>query len=302
MKQTIASALLFLLLLNAASASTQNILVENVQRTFLLFQPENITTPAPLVIVFHGGGGNSQKMREVTQFDVIAKREGFIVVYAQAFKKHWNDGRKTTADGVNDIAYVNVIIDQLVEQNRVDPLNIFATGISNGGFFTQRLACESTRFKAYASVVSTLAENLLSGCKPQQAVNLLMINGREDGFVPWEGGEVKKGWFGGKGGKIVSVDRMLQFWQRHNQCQQSSRKALPDKSPDDATRVFRVEYQQCRSNSQLVLLDIEGGGHIWPGYPLRFFGRKMLGKSSQDINASEVIWHFFSATDKPVKG
>lgn len=296
MKRTTTLILLCFLLVTPANSSIQKVTVDNIQRTFLIYQPKNIISPAPLVIVFHGGG-NAEKMRGVAKFEAIAKREGFIVVYAQALKKHWNDGRKTTADGADDIAYVNAIIDQLVVQNRVDPLNVFATGISNGGFFIQRLACESSRFKAYASVVSTMAETLLPDCKPQNPVNLLMINGRDDRFVPWGGGEVKKGLFRGKGGRIISVDQMLAFWQRHNQCQFSSRSALPNKAADDGTRVFRVEYQQCQSGSQLVLLDITGGGHIWPGYPLRFFGQKMLGKSSQDINASEVIWHFFRTAD-----
>ncbi|RDH85248.1 MAG: hydrolase [endosymbiont of Galathealinum brachiosum] len=280
----------------AVASAIRTITVDGLQREFHIYQPQNINTPVPLLMVFHGGGGNAEKMRDVSQFDVIAGREKFIVVYAQSHKGHWNDGRKSTSDGVNDIAYVNAIISLLVDNEEVDKSSVFATGISNGGFFTQRLACESSSFKAYASVVATMGLSLYQSCKPSNAINILMINGREDTFVPWGGGEVKKGWFRGKGGKIVSVDKMMAFWRSHNQCERQRRMQLENKDTQDNTLVTQVSYNSCRDGVTLQQLDIEGGGHIWPGYPLKFFGRRLLGNSSMDIDASEEIWGFFENT------
>lgn len=41
-----------------------------------------------------------------------------------------------------------------------------------------------------------------------------------------------------------------------------------------------------------MLVVIEGGGHAWPG---REFGPelKVLGKSSRDVSANDLLWAFF---------
>jgi len=266
------------------------------ERQFILHKPKNINQNKkhPLLIVFHGGGGTAKKMMDVSGFNIVADRENFFVVYPNAYKKNWNDGRETTAKGVDDVSFVHQLIDYLASKYPIDNRRVFASGISNGGFFTQRLACESHRFAGFASVVSTMAEALLPKCHPKGPVNILMINGREDRFVPWQGGEVKKGMFSGKGGKIVSVNKMQSFWLLHNQCKPEDARALPDTDKNDEAQVFKSEYRRCASGARVDFYDIKGGGHMWPGYKLRFFGRKLLGNNSMDIIASEEIWRFFS--------
>ncbi len=51
------------------------------------------SAPAPLVLVFHGGGGNSAQMERYSRFDGPAEREGFIVAYPESIGGNWNDGR-----------------------------------------------------------------------------------------------------------------------------------------------------------------------------------------------------------------
>jgi polyhydroxybutyrate depolymerase len=67
---------------------------------------------------------------------------------------------------------------------------------------------------------------------------------------------------------------------------------LPDKDPDDGTRVYRIEYQSNSSNAKVVLYRIEGGGHTWPG-GWQYLGKWIIGKTSNDINGCNEIWDFF---------
>ena len=61
----------------------------------------------PLVLVFHGGLGLATRMDELTGFDAIADREGFVVVYPQGVNKLWNDGRNIEgADKFDDVAFI----------------------------------------------------------------------------------------------------------------------------------------------------------------------------------------------------
>lgn len=71
----------------------------------------------------------------------------------------------------------------------------------------------------------------------------------------------------------------------------------------DGTAMTKKEYGGCRNMTAVVWYEIEGGGHRWPphqgGDALERFVRPRLGVSSQNIDASEVIWEFFKAHPKP---
>ncbi|MCX6008557.1 MAG: hypothetical protein NTW48_00675 [Chloroflexi bacterium] len=48
----------------------------------------------------------------------------------------------------------------------------------------------------------------------------------------------------------------------------------------------------CQDGAEVVLYAIEGGGHTWPG-GLQYLPELVIGKTSREFNASEVIWQFF---------
>jgi len=73
---------------------------------------------------------------------------------------------------------------------------------------------------------------------------------------------------------------------------------LPDKDPSDGTKVRKEIYGGCRDGVEVVLYAIEGGGHTWPG-GLQYLPESIIGRTSRDFNASEVIWQFFE--EHPMK-
>ena len=75
-----------------------SIVFDGIERTYHLYIPDSYSPgkPVPLLIVLHGGGGTGRDMEFKTThegFDRLADKENFIVVYPDASKRHWNDGR-----------------------------------------------------------------------------------------------------------------------------------------------------------------------------------------------------------------
>ncbi len=64
---------------------------------------------------------------------------------------------------------------------------------------------------------------------------------------------------------------------------------LPD-TAKDGTTITRKTYGSGKEGSEVVLVEIEGGGHTWPGWESRF---KLLGKSTKNISANDMMWEFF---------
>ncbi|MFQ5804597.1 MAG: alpha/beta hydrolase family esterase [Candidatus Methylomirabilales bacterium] len=269
-----------------------------VVRTYHVYTPSSHkgNDPIPLVIVFHGGLGNGLKIAKQTGFNAVAESAGFAAVYPDSLK-YWNDGRDTTAAGVDDVAFVRVLIDHLVKGRNIDRQRVYATGASNGGMFTLRLACDmSDQVAAFAPVIASMPVAYTSRCKPKRPVAMMMINGTADGFIPWQGGVVRSGWMRGAGGNVISVPDTVAFWVKHNTCSaHASVESLPDVDKNDGATVEVWHYRGCQDGVVLKLVKIEGGGHTWPGSPVRIgplLGR-IVGNTSRDVNASEMIWNFF---------
>ena len=56
--------------------------------------------------------------------------------------------------------------------------------------------------------------------------------------------------------------------------------------------------ERCKADSEVVLIEIEGGGHTWPGQkPIV----SLLGESTMDISANDLMWEFFRSirNDRP---
>lgn len=269
-------------------------------RTYYVYTPSSYQSgqPMPVVLAFHGGAGQGDTMAAKTGLNEVAQREGFIAVYPNSAQKsrggRWNDGRNSSVINrdIDDVAFVGAILDRLSQERNIDSQRIYATGGSNGGFFTQRLACEmSNRIAAFASVSATLPTSLQSTCNPRQGVPILMINGTADPFVPWQGGQVRIG----AGGQVLSVPETVQFWRNRDGCSSTSRVEQLPNIVSDGTEVTKAQYPGCRNRVRVVFYTVQGGGHGWPGSRSRRRGddEGPSGKISRNINASDVIWNFF---------
>ncbi|MEW6366687.1 MAG: PHB depolymerase family esterase [Acidobacteriota bacterium] len=273
---------------------------DGYERTWLAHVPANLPQDVspPLMLVLHGGGGTAQGMVTLTKggLNRLADRDGFIVVYPQGYDKHWNDGRKGAWDRahlkkIDDVGFISALIDRMIAEHRVDPRRVYLTGISNGGMMSYRLACSlSPKIAAIAPVASSMSVDMPRSCSATAPVSLLVISGVDDPLVPFDGGDVQVGWL--KRGKVISVYDSIRYWLGNNGC--STKPAitnLPDVDPGDGTTVRLEDYGAGRNGSRVAAYIIDGGGHTWPG-GRQYLWERIIGKTSRDIDANEVIWEF----------
>jgi polyhydroxybutyrate depolymerase len=94
-------------------------------------------------------------------------------------------------------------------------------------------------------------------------------------------------------GQVLSVDESIRFWVTRNKCSTTPVVAEePDRDPKDGTRVTRKEYSDGMEGTEVTLYSVDGGGHTWPG-GFQYLPVWLIGKTSRDIDANEVIWEFF---------
>lgn len=271
-----------------------------LERAYHLYIPSSYrdSTAAPLVVALHGGGGTGQKMEKLSQLDLPADRGGFIVAYPDAVERHWNDGRglskyRSQKENIDDVGFISKMIDAIAAEYSIDRERVYVTGASNGAMMSLRLGCElADKITAMAPVIGSMPENLVAECAPARPIPLMMINGTDDPLVPWEGGYVHI--FRKKLGKIISVPQTIEFWVARNGCSPDPQITKePDTDPNDGTRVQKSVHGQCADGADVVLYEIQGGGHTWPG-GYQYLPEFLIGKTSRDLNASEAIWNFFS--------
>jgi polyhydroxybutyrate depolymerase len=264
-------------------------------RNFTLVLPDGAQRgrPMPTVVALHGGFMNGKSMRRIFGLDELADQDRFAVVYPDAVGRRWNDGVGGHTDGADDVRFMRNLADHLVRQGVADPKRIYLLGVSNGGMMTYRVACQSPGiFAAYAAVIANMPKEVADGCRPGGGTPLIVINSTEDPVNPYEGGDVGR-W---SRGEVLSTLDTVDFWQRRNGCEgRSQEKPLPNRDDSDGSTVIARQFAECQSGSPVVLLTVEGGGHVPPGAQIgnRPMLRSMLGRANQDISAADISWKFF---------
>jgi polyhydroxybutyrate depolymerase len=273
---------------------TGSIVVGGLKRTYRLhLPPQTVRGMAlPLVLALHGRLGDGTSMIKLTHMSTVADQFGFLVAYPDGFQRSWADGRGTTpADkaGVDDVAFLRQLIATVRGQYAVDATRIYATGISNGGFMTQRLGCElAGTFAAIASVAATLLVNQAATCAPAFPMPYLSIEGTDDPLVPYQGGAVND-----DRGRVFSAPKSLTRWAGYNQCTPPlTQHDLPG-TVNDGTTIQYSGYTTCAGGAQAGLYTVEHGGHAWPGGQ-QYLPEALIGKTSGNMDASVVIWQFFA--------
>ncbi len=258
---------------------------------------------APLVIVFHGGGGNGAGTAGLTKFNEIADKEDFIAVYPNGVGGNWNDGREdmTSAaykEKVDDLAFVKALLDDIAKENKIDTKRIYATGISNGAIFSHYIGANlADRFAAIAPVVGGIADPFYKSFKPTEPVSVLMINGTSDPLIPFDGGNVTK-----KGrGKIIGTMDAVRLWLKTDKIDEESAKTVSsDADENDPCTVDQTIWTGGGNKTEVVLYKLNGGGHTWPG-GIQYMPRLIIGDVCRDIDATKVIWEFFKQHPKVQK-
>lgn len=252
----------------------------------------------PLVLAFHGGRTHPEMMRRFSGLDAFAAAGRAVVVFPAGSGSRealltWNGGTccgEAHADGVDDVAFVGLLLDDLRARLPLDRRRVHATGMSNGAMMAYRVAAEmADRIASIAPVAGPLA---LAAVAPLRPVSVLHFHGTEDEFTPLEGGIGRR-----------SVTRVahrpimdcLLAWVHADGCGEGA-VCEPVPCSDDGLGVERFTWGPGRAGSEVVFYRIAGGGHAWPGRkPDSFF----LGRSALSLDANALIWEFFARHPLP---
>lgn len=286
-------------IVNAQQNISDSLVHQNYQRQYIVHLPPgyNINNPTPAVIVLHGGSGNYRSVQGFTQMNLVSNQNKFLAVYPQGVGNappgySWADGRNTTADqaGIDDVGFMSKLIDALHNDYNLDTNRVYICGFSNGGFMTQRLACETPElFAAVGGLGCSMDTNLIQTCNPNQGVPMAYFSGTADPEVPFNGGAMQNPTVT----PIVAVDTAVQFWVGNNNCQiAESVVNIPDTVPQDSSKAELYKYTDCDCHADVYFYKIINGGHTWPGVPVPQFPQ--LGNTNQDLHASFLLWDFFS--------
>jgi poly(3-hydroxybutyrate) depolymerase len=245
-------------------------------------------TKRPVVIALHGGQGSAEIMRANSGFDPVAKANGFMVVYGEGTdfggNRHaWNTGfllRRQVRDA-DDIAYLDTLIDKLIQEYDADPTRICMTGGSNGGMMTYVYAvARSERLSAVAPVVASM---FTFEKKPAVPLPILIINGAKDDEVPLEGGMSRNAMVSrAQDAPYKPLKEVVQFWVEVNRSQK------PELIVTQGT-VTTTTYAASTKGATTVFVVDSVGAHGWPGTRARRQGTAPISAFS----GAERVWEFF---------
>lgn len=298
------SSVLSLSLLTTATLYSENVQAQEKglthkedKRRYIVYTPKSYASNPdkqyPLVLNFHGGGMTMREQMMYTQMNKAADQFDFIVVYPQGLgnvgKQDWNVGFGTSyQDGTDDVGFTDSLLNQLEKNFRIDSSRVYATGLSRGGFFAQRLAAElSHRIAAIASVGASLPVPVEKNQVPRgekKPVGVMIAMGTADQVVA----------YAGKPDGYLSALAGFEYW-----IQQNTGKARDaamevkqnfNRDPNDGTDVEIIENKAGQYQANLVT--INHGGHTWAGADPFNIGLP-IGKTSNDINLNDIIWQFF---------
>jgi polyhydroxybutyrate depolymerase len=153
------------------SGDQRSLQLDGLKRTYLQIVPAHCKAASancPLVFGFHGGGlpgVSGAQFDQESGMSKAASARGFILILPNARDANWNDGRPEVGETADDVGFVKAILGAIKSENlSYDAARVFATGMSNGGHMSFRLACEmADTFAAIAPVAASRAVQTIQG-------------------------------------------------------------------------------------------------------------------------------------------
>lgn len=220
--------------------------------------------PLPLIFAFHG---YREQATQMARYTGLAGKKA-IVVYPQGIGNAWEGAPYAQVKRGEDVRFVRDVLDAVSSTYQVDANRIYATGMSNGGGFVGKLACEMPEeFAAFAAVSAAYYSGTWRSCaekgadpkKPEgirfkrgKTTPYLDIHGRKDQTIHYGGGERYKD-------EYLGAFEFSQLYASRARCV----------GAPIATRVTdavqRVQWPNCGQHMEVMHLAIGDAGHTWMG-------------------------------------
>jgi polyhydroxybutyrate depolymerase len=268
-----------------AGDNNESIMSGGESRTFIVHVPTSYsaTTPAPVILDFHPLGGTGSQQEGSSGWKAKCDSVGCIAIYPDSSKSKasdnsWNAGYccdNAEKNQVDDVGFAKDIIKWIEANACVDPKRIYASGGSNGGGMTYRMACDAadviaavapvdfrcvTGTDPLASTVSASNNTACSCTLPRPITVVAWDEAADTSIVPYAGGQTPSfktdcppnGSCVGIGFSSAVVNR--DTWAKFDTCTGSAA-AAPDNS-------LCQQYTQCGGDTSVTLCSTTSGGHL----------------------------------------
>ncbi|NKF21404.1 alpha/beta hydrolase family esterase [Solimonas marina] len=251
-------------------------------RHYQLYVPPG-SAPAggrPLIVALHGGLGTGAIMETQSGLDRIADSHNVVIAYPDGVGRAWNAGSccgRPMDEHIDDVAFVRQVITDVERRTPIDHSRVYGTGFSNGAMLLHRIVCEAP--DTFTAVAAVSGGVMVQDCSTRHPVPALLIQGRADKRIPWNGGTFR-------GTFRPSMQTVVGEFGRRNGCSNDADEIY------DADGVQCHKLQKCASGDGVEWCGLQGVGHQWPGG--KTYLRFLLGDNNERFSASQHIWTFFS--------
>ena len=227
-----------------------------------VFFPESnqSNNPTGVLINLHGYSGDSISQTNYTYFKESALAAGLAYIAPDGMmdrsgNRYWNASNACcdfAKSGVNDVQYIDSLIDEMATVFNVDKTRIYLFGHSNGHFMSYQFLCTS---KNPVAAIAGLAGSMdldPAQCSGKTA-NVLHIHGDADATISYVGGALFAQ-------NYPSVDEVVKRWSNNNQCT-----AKPENQLDVIAAMSGAEttsYPFDCAVGSLELWKLNGGVHV----------------------------------------
>jgi polyhydroxybutyrate depolymerase len=244
-----------------------------------------------IIFVFHDNmatGANFDKDIAGGSMADYAAKYHFVMVFPDAIDGHWNFGADSHNTGVDDVGFIKEL--RAYFNSSHSNYHLYLMGMGNGGMMVYRLMCDMSQTLMAAAVVdANMPTSIVNNCKPTRAIPLLMFEGRNDMFVPWDKNYV----FDTPGQPVIPTlnsEQTFTFWKTKNHILIVPTYYTIPVPKYDGTHIF-TELVRNRLIA-MRFYTIYGAGHTWPG-GTQYQPENVVGKVTRNLEATPVIMNFF---------
>jgi polyhydroxybutyrate depolymerase len=172
----------------------------------------------PLLINLHGYTGTGASQSLYTFMQDAANKAGVAYIAPNGTKDNlennfWNSGKSCcnfNQKEVDDVAYLDSLIDKALAAANINPKQVYLFGHSNGAFMSYAYLCSgSTKIAGVAGLAGAMdVDNTNCGASPN---HILLIHGELDETIQYQGGALF-------GNRFTSVPETINRWSAINDC------------------------------------------------------------------------------------
>ena len=227
------SALFLGMMLLHAPVCAEEIMVDDTNRNYIVYVPNDLGNGRPLLISCHGMNQDAEYQKGMLSIESVADTAKFVTVFPNGIDKRWD------IRGDRDLKFMEVLIDEMVKKYNIDRNRVYISGFSMGGMFTYHAMNKmADKFAAYAPISGyPMWGGEYTSSRP---VPIIHTHGTTDDVV-----------------RFAGVAAVLDGWVKRNGCKTEAKVEKPYRGQ----HITRHTWSGGENGVEVVLMEMAEKGH-----------------------------------------